>query len=185
MCPDHFTRECPAPKKKAAQGHVTHPPRGLQKGDVAKTGHVNYNTIEDIPDGEPVLVGMFFLNDHSAVILFDSGATHDFISKACTQKCKLVIEPIYAPYMISAPGGQIVTKQVVMNPPVNLKGRIYKTCLIVLDGQGIDVILGMSWMGRHRALLDTVVRVVHLDSLQHGCVTLQLASIPMPTASAH
>jgi hypothetical protein len=58
--------------------------------------------------------------------------------------CKLVIEAISAPNMISTPGGQIVNKQVVVNPSVNLKDGIYKTCLIVLDGQGIDVILGMS-----------------------------------------
>jgi hypothetical protein len=79
-------------------------------------------------------VYVFFLNDHSAVVLFDLGATHNFVSKACTQKCKLVIEPISAPYIISTPGGQIVTKQVVVNPPLNLKGRIYKTYLIILDG---------------------------------------------------
>jgi hypothetical protein len=141
--------------------------------------------MEDISKGEPVLTGTFFLNDHPAVVLFDSGATHDFISKACTQKCKLVIEPISAPYMISTPGGQIVTKQVVVNPSLNLKGRIYKTCLIVLDGQGIDAILGMSWTMRHRALLDTTTWVVHLDSTEHGSVTLQLASTPVTAASAH
>jgi hypothetical protein len=152
---------------------------------VAKTGRVNYTTMEDISEGESVLVGTYFLNDHSAVVLFDSCATHDFVSKACTQKCKLVIEPINAPYMISTLEGQIVTKQVVMKPPLNLKGRIYKTCLIVLDGQGIDVILGMSWMRRHRALLDTTARVVHLDSAEHGSVTLQLTSTPVPDASAH
>jgi hypothetical protein len=74
----------------------------------------------------------FFLNDHSDVVLFDSGATHNFVSKACTQKCKLVMEPISAPYMISTLGGQIITKQLVVNCPLNLKGKIYKTCLIVL-----------------------------------------------------
>jgi hypothetical protein len=152
---------------------------------VAKTGRVNYTTMEDISEGEPILTGTFFLNGHSAVVLFDSGATHDFVSKACTQKCKLVVEPISAPYMISTAGGQIVTKQVVVNPLLNLKGRIYKTCLIVLDGKGIDVILGMSWMRRHRALLDTAARVVHLDSPEHGSVTLQLASTPMPNDTAH
>jgi predicted aspartyl protease len=139
---------------------------------VAKTGRVNYTITEDILEGEPVLTSTFFLNGHSTVVLFDSGATHDFISKASTQKCKLVTEPISAPYMISTPEEQIVTKQVVVNPPLNLKGRTYKTCLIVLDGQGIDVILGMSWMRRHRALLDTTAWVVHLDSPEHDSVTL-------------
>jgi hypothetical protein len=149
---------------------------------ITKIGRVNYTTMEGIPKGKSVLVCMFFLNDHSAIILFDSSATHDFFSNACTQKCKLMIEPISAPYMISTPGGQIVTKQVVVYPPLNLNGRIYKTCLILLEGQGIDVILGMNWMRRHRALLD---QVVHLDSPDHGSVTLQLASTPMPAASAH
>jgi hypothetical protein len=83
-----------------------------------------------------------------------------------------VIESISAPYMISIPWGQIVTKQVVVNPPLNLKGRIYKTCLIILDGQGIDVILGMSWTRRLQALLDTASRVVHLDFPEHDSVTL-------------
>jgi hypothetical protein len=78
----HFTRECPTPKKNAAQGHVTHPPRGPQKVAVAKTGRVNYTTMEDIPEGEQVLAGTFSLNQYHVVILFDSGATHDFISKA-------------------------------------------------------------------------------------------------------
>jgi hypothetical protein len=115
---------------------------------------------------------MFSLNDHSVVVLFDFGATHDFICKACTQKCKLVFEHITAPYMISTLGGKVFTKQVVMNPPLNLKGRVYMRCLKVLDGQGIDVILGMSWMRRHMALFDTVAHVVHLDSPEHGSVTL-------------
>jgi hypothetical protein len=87
--------------------------------------------------------------------------------------------------MISTPGGKIFTRQVVVNPPLNRKGRVYKTCLIVLDGQGIDVILDMSWMKRHRALLDTAAQVVHLNSPEHGSVTLQLASTPMPTVSVH
>jgi hypothetical protein len=35
-------------------------------------------------------------------------------------------------------------RQVVVNPPLNLGDRVYKTSLIVLEGQGIDVILGMN-----------------------------------------
>jgi hypothetical protein len=32
--------------------------------------------------GEEVLVGTFFLNEHPIIILFNSGASHDFVSSA-------------------------------------------------------------------------------------------------------
>jgi hypothetical protein len=72
-----------------------------------------------------------------------------------------------------------------VNPSLNLGGRVYKTCLIVLEGQGIDVILGMNWMKRHRTLLDTTARTVHLDSPEHGNTTLQLALTPVTSAAVH
>jgi hypothetical protein len=184
-CSGHFAQKCPAPEKNATHGHITHPPRGPQKVAIAKTGCVNYTTMEDIPEGEQVLTGMFSLNGHHVVILFDSGATHDFVSMACAQKCQLVIKHISTPSMISTPGGKVFTKQVVVNPSLNLKGTVYKTCLIILDGQWIHVILGMNWMKRHRTLLDTAARIVHLNSPEHGNVTLQLASTHVPTASVH
>jgi hypothetical protein len=43
----------------------------------------------------------------------------------------------------------------------------------------------MSWMKRHQALLDTVARVVHFESQEHGSVTLQLALTPVPDVLAH
>jgi hypothetical protein len=82
----HFARECTTLKKNATQGHVTQPPRGLPKVAIVKTGRVNYTTMEDIPEGEQVLMGTFSMNGHPTIILFDSGASHDFISKAYTQK---------------------------------------------------------------------------------------------------
>jgi hypothetical protein len=87
---------------------------------VAKTGRINYTTIEDIPGGEQVLVGMFSLNGHPVIILFDSGASHDFISKAFTQEHQLATEFMITPYMISTRGGKIITRQVVVNPSLNL-----------------------------------------------------------------
>jgi hypothetical protein len=74
------------PKKNVTPGHVTHSPHGPLKVAVAKTGHDNYTTLEDILEGEQVLTGAFSLNGHPTIVLFDLGASHDFISKAYTQK---------------------------------------------------------------------------------------------------
>jgi predicted aspartyl protease len=151
----HFARECTTPKKTATQGHITHPPHGPQKVVVAKTGRVNYTTLEDVSEGEQVIAGMFSLHGHPIVILFDSGATHDIINRACTQKHHLGIQHSDSPYMISTLGGRMETKHIVLKTPLDLGGRVFKVCLIVLDGQGIDVILGMGWMKRHKTMLDT------------------------------
>jgi hypothetical protein len=45
--------------------------------------------LEEIPPGEEVLAGTFFLYEHPIIILFDSGASHDFLSLACAQKAEL------------------------------------------------------------------------------------------------
>jgi hypothetical protein len=66
--------------------------------------------MDDILDGEQVLVGTFSLNGHPAIILFDSGASHDFISRACTQKHQMTIEYMPTPYMISTLGVKIFTR---------------------------------------------------------------------------
>jgi hypothetical protein len=140
----HFIRECPTPKKNTAQGHVTYPPRGPQKVAVAKTNRVNYTIMEDILEGEQVLASTFSLNGQLVVIMFDSSATYDFISRACTQKHQLDIRHSDSPYMIRTPGGRVATKYIVRKTPLDLGGKVFKVCLIILDGQGIDVILGMG-----------------------------------------
>jgi hypothetical protein len=66
-----------------------------------------------------------------------------------------------------------------------LSGRVFETDLIVLSGQGIDVILGMSWMKWHKAVLDISARLVHLKSPVYRKVTLHLPAISHIKASLH
>jgi hypothetical protein len=61
--------------------------------------------------------------------------------------------------------------------PFELAGRVFSTTLVILEGQGIDVILGMNWLKMHRVVLDISARLVHLDSPIYGKVSLQLPPI--------
>jgi hypothetical protein len=124
---------------------------------------------------------MFSLNGHPIVILFYYGVTHNFISMACTKSRRLTITHLSTPYMISTPGGKTVTQYLAKNTPLSLGGKVYKVSLIILDNQGIDVILGMSWMKENKAVLDIAVRTVHLGSSTHDSVSLRL---PSPTSIA-
>jgi predicted aspartyl protease len=102
--------------------------------------------MEDILTGEEVLAGTFFLNDRPIVVLFDSGASHNFMSSTCAKKAWLTLVASGAPYVISTPGGRVDADRIVQKVPLNLAGWVFETDLIVLSGQGIYVILGMSWM---------------------------------------
>jgi hypothetical protein len=75
--------------------------------------------------------------------------------------------------------------QIVQKVPLDLAGRIFKTDLIVLSGQEIDVILGMSWMKWHKAILDISVTLVQLNSPVYEKVTLHLPAVSRIKASLH
>jgi hypothetical protein len=159
--------------------------RGQQRGPAPQTGHINYTTVDGIPTGEEVLAGTFFLNEHSIIILFDSGASHDFMSSTCAKKARLTLMASGASYVISTPGGRVDADWIVQKVPLDLFGWVFETDIIVLSGQGIDVILGMSWMKWHKAVLNISARLVHLNSSMYGKVTLHLPTISRIKASLH
>jgi hypothetical protein len=68
---------------------------------------------------------------------------------------------------------------------LELSGRVFNTNLIILSGQGIDAILGMSWMKLHKAILDIAARLVDLNSPVYGKVILHLHTIAHIKASLH
>jgi hypothetical protein len=82
---------------------VVNQQRGQQKGLAPWTGCAKYTTVEGIPMGEEPMAGMFFLNEHPIIILFDSGASHDFMGSTCAKKAKLSLVASGGPYVISTP----------------------------------------------------------------------------------
>jgi predicted aspartyl protease len=92
--------------------------------------------VEEIPTGEEVLAGTFFLNEHPVIILFDSGASHDFISSTCAKKAMLSAVTTEALYVISTPGGQVDADRIVHKAPLELAGRVFSTDLIILRVKG-------------------------------------------------
>jgi hypothetical protein len=64
---------------------------------------------------------MFFINDTSVVVLFDSGASHSFISAAYIEKHNLPLALLKCQIIVSSTGGDMLARQLC--PKVNLKIR--------------------------------------------------------------
>ena len=115
------------------------------------------------------MAGMFLVNKHPAVVLFDSGASHSFMSQAfASRHDQQIIEVNKGGYNISSAGGTISTKKLVKNVLISIQGREYTTDLIILPRLSISVILGMNWMKDHGALIDTSTRTVMLREPKGG-----------------
>jgi hypothetical protein len=135
--------------------------------------------------GEEVLAGTFSLNEHPVIILFDSGASHDFINSTYAKKVMLSMVATEAPYVISTPESRVDADRIIRKAPLELARRVFSTDLTILEGQGLDVILGMSWMKLHKAVLDIAGRLIYLDSPVYGKVILHLPVISHIKTSLH
>jgi hypothetical protein len=151
----------------------------------SKVGRASFTTLVEIPLGEEVLAGTFFLYEHTIIILFDSGASHDFLSLTYSQKVGLTLCATQVPYSISTPGGRVVANQMTRKIPLELAGQVFYTALIFMKDQGIDVILGMNWMKMHRVVLNISSRLIHLDSPIYDKVSLQLPPVAHLLASVY
>jgi hypothetical protein len=70
-------------------------------------GKVNHVAVEEAQEAPDVVIGLFFINDTSAVVLFDSGASHSFLSIAYVEKHNLSIALLRCQMIVSSPGGDI------------------------------------------------------------------------------
>ena len=67
--------------------------------------------------------GMFSVNNHPAVILFDSGSSHSFISQAFARKYEQKIVELEYAYRISSAGADLLTNQIIRGITLSIANR--------------------------------------------------------------
>jgi hypothetical protein len=83
-------------------------------------------TVEEVQEAPDVVIGMFLINDTSAVVLFNSGASHSFISATYVGKHNLPLPLLRCQMIVSSSGGDMPARQLC--PKVNLKIRGGRLC---------------------------------------------------------
>jgi hypothetical protein len=147
----HYANRCPNPRTRVNQPgiatpaptHGANPVPVAAKQNYAR-GRVNHVAVEEAQKVPDVVIGMFLINDTYAVVLFDFGASHCFISAAYVGKYNLPLALLRCQMIVSSLKGDMPARQLC--PKVNLKirGVDFVVNLIVLELKGNDVILGMD-----------------------------------------
>jgi hypothetical protein len=158
--------ECFSCKKK---GHHSRDWPEKKKEDVNKPNpfqkaHVNHVNVEEIQDEPDVVIGTFLLNKFSALVLFDTRASHSFISRAFVVKNRLPMETIGMPLRVSSPGGEMVVSAGCRHLTLEIGKFSFPTHLAILDSQGLDIILGMDWMTTYEGIIDCAKRTIMLTT---------------------
>jgi hypothetical protein len=63
--------------------------------------------VKEVQEAPDVVIGIFLVNNTSAVVLFDSGASHSFISVAYIGKQNLPLALLRCQMIVSSPEGDM------------------------------------------------------------------------------
>jgi hypothetical protein len=96
---------------------------------------------------------MFLASSHPATIIFDSGASHSFISSCFVAKHGLPIATMKHTMLVSSPAGEMRTKHICPAISISIRGVDFLSNLTLLDSKGIDIILGMDWLSKYDGVI--------------------------------
>jgi hypothetical protein len=84
---------------------------------------VNHVAMEDAHAAPDIVIGMIFVNDNNAIMLFDSGASHSFVAASFVQKYNLPLSMLKNQMIVSSPGGDIYARHVCSKVSILIGGR--------------------------------------------------------------
>jgi hypothetical protein len=113
----HFAWQCPT--------RTTTPGAGNQVKQQGQhnfmCGKVNHMISEEAQQAPDVVLVMFLASSHPATILFDSGASHSFISLSFMAKHSLPIATMKHTMLVSSPGGEMRTKHICPTVSITIR----------------------------------------------------------------
>jgi len=92
-----------------------------------------------------LILDFCLLLGNRVLVLFDSGASHSFISHECVKRLGLSTRDLGCKLIVSTPAsGQVSTNFVCVGCSIEVEGKRFKINLVCLPLEGLDVILGMD-----------------------------------------
>ena len=90
---------------------------------------------------------------------------------------KLEMQNLEVPYHIELGCGEIISRNFVDRVPILIEGATFPANLLILDKMGLDVILGMNWLGKHDGVIKCGPRTIDLLHPSGSRVLLSLSKM--------
>jgi hypothetical protein len=120
----HYAKNCP--RNQQRQMPAPNQDKGRKQKVQVRQGKLNFTTLEDLPEGAPIMTDIFSVYNQPALILFDSSASHSFISQKFSAKCQLPFYHTKGSFMIATLGGKIATNQLNQSVHIQLGSTLSK-----------------------------------------------------------
>jgi hypothetical protein len=174
-CPKKAAQQQPGPSAPTKQ-NVSQPGAGNRVQTRYNHGRLNHLEAEVVQETPGMIVGMFPVYSHIAEVLFDTRATHSFITTSWVEVHNLPITTMSTPIQIDSAGGKVRADSVCLNVSVEIREIECPANLIVTGTQGIDVILGMNWLDKYQTIISCDKRTIKLVSPLGEEVVAELVS---------
>jgi hypothetical protein len=184
QCPKKAAQQQSGPSAPAKQ-NVSQPIAGNRSQSRYNHGRLNHLEAEAVQETPGMTVCMFPVDSHIAEVLFDTGATHSFITASWVEAHYLPITTMSTPIQIDSVGGRIRADSICLNVSVEIREIAFPANLVVMGTQGIDVILGMNWLDKYQAIISCDKRTVKLVSPLGEEVVAELISPEPRKGSCH
>ena len=113
-----------------------------------------------------LIEGKCYFQNKLLDVLYDSGATHSFISHACIERLALGVSVLPFDVVVSTPTDKpITTSQICLKCPIEIEDKSFVVDLIFLPLSQLDVVLGMDWLSSNHVLLNCKDKTLTFGSL--------------------
>ena len=125
-------------------------------------------------DAPKVIAGIFSLYDIEMHALIDSRSTHSYVCiEHVFDKVPVMEKLAYEMHVTSPLGHSVSVNSVYRNCPIVIQAREFLADLITLPFREFDLILGMDWLTKHRAIVDCGQKTVVLRCSDQSEVMVQ------------
>ncbi|GJT05136.1 putative reverse transcriptase domain-containing protein [Tanacetum coccineum] len=166
--PNHFRRSCPRIHRATTLGGNRPNPVLAIEGNNNQGNNRNRAQgrafglgVAEAPQDPNVVMGTFYLNDHFATVLFDSGAYYSFISTKFLPLINMKPNVVSPGYEIEIASDVIVeANKIIRGCRLELDDHTFIIDLIPFGYGSFDVVVGMDWLSKLRAKIVCYEKIV-------------------------